>query len=307
MSKSIPFAAQGLDRAQPLRRDPGWLQQRLDDEASRFLPLWQLEILLRKEPDAAVGELAWARGELRSLAAPENVPILLGMAEGIAHFALDVSNLEKPAQALGLGETAQFVELRAIASQIPSQQAAIAAQARALVHWHARNGYCAACGSTTLPEQGGALRRCPECAAEHFPRTDPVVIAAVVSGDRCLLGRSAGWPEGMYSALAGFVEPGEKLEDALRREILEEANIRVGGVRYIASQPWPFPSSLMIGCIAQAETDAIRVDHSELEDARWFSRTQVTRALEAPTPELILPPPLAIAHHLIHHWARGED
>ena len=151
------------------------------------------------------------------------------------------------------------------------------------------------------------MRRCPDCALEHFPRTDPVVIGAVVRGDRCLLGRSRGWPDAMFSALAGFVEPGENLEEALRREVQEEAGIRVGAVHYVASQPWPFPCSLMIGCLAEAESEAIRIDPAELEAAEWFSRDEVRAALDGPTDRLILPPPVAIAHHLVRHWALGED
>jgi len=306
MKLAIPFAASGLDRAHLERSDSSWLSEQLADEASRFLPVYRLEILFRHKEPGPSQELAWARRELLSLAGPECIPILLGLADGVAHFAVDISNLEDPSRDLGLGDSAGFLDLRATAANVPAQEAAIAAQARSLIDWHARNRHCAACGAKTVPEQGGALRRCPECAAEHFPRTDPVVIAAVTMGERCLLGRSPGWPDAMFSALAGFVEPGENLEDALRREVQEEAGVRVGAVHYLASQPWPFPSSLMLGCIAEAHSDAITVDHRELEDARWFSRNEVKAALEAPTPNLVLPPPMAIAHHLIRRWALME-
>ena len=307
MKPAIPFAASGLDRAHLERSDSSWLSERLADEASRFLPVHRLEILFRQKEPGPSQELAWARRELLSLAGPECTPILLGLADGVAHFAVDISNLEDPSGDLGLGESAGFLDLRAIAANVPAQEAAIAAQARSLIDWHARTRHCAACGAKTVPEQGGSLRRCLECAAEHFPRTDPVVIAAVTMGERCLLGRSAGWPAAMFSALAGFVEPGENLEDALRREVQEEAGVQVGAVHYVASQPWPFPSSLMLGCIAEALSDAVTVDHRELEDARWFSRNEVKAALEAPTPELVLPPPMAIAHHLIRRWALMES
>lgn len=300
----IPFSGSGLDRAHVERRDPGWLAARLQDERSRFLPVWNLEMLVRTEEPR---ELAWARGALRQSADPGSPPILLGLRDDVAHFALDISNVTNPAEELGLGDSASFEDLRAMGALIPSGEAAIAAQARGLVEWHARSGHCSACGARTLSEHGGSLRRCPECSLEHFPRTDPVVIAVVVHGDRCLLGRSRGWPTAMYSALAGFVEPGENMEEALRREIREEAGIRVGAIEYIASQPWPFPCSLMIGCLAEALTETISLPDAELEAARWFTRKEVVAALDGPTADLILPPPVAIAHHLVRRWALGEE
>jgi NAD+ diphosphatase len=153
---------------------------------------------------------------------------------------------------------------------------------------------------------GGAHRVCFDCQAEHFPRTDPVAISLVVHGDRCLLGRSPGWPASMYSALAGFVEAGETLEEAVRREVLEEAGVRVGDVRYLRSQPWPFPSSLMLGCVADAETTEIRVDPAELDDARWFSRDALRAAIEGRRADLAVPPPFAIASLLIRAWVAGQ-
>jgi NAD+ diphosphatase len=154
---------------------------------------------------------------------------------------------------------------------------------------------------------GGIQRRCPDCAAEHFPRTDPVAIAAVVRGDRCLLGRGPGWPDTMYSALAGFVEPGETIEEAVRREVCEESGVVVGAVRYVKSQPWPFPSSLMIGCIAQAETEELTIDRTELVDARWFSLDEIRAALAGKPGPLFVPPPFAIANHLIRAWVEERE
>ena len=301
--ETIPFAGPGLDRAQRERRDPDWLRDRLGDERSRFLPIWNLELLVQGE---ASPRLAFARTALRDHCAPECDPVFLGLSGDVAHFALDLSHLEDPAASLELGDTASFHDLRAVGGRLEASEAALAAHARGLVDWHARNGHCSACGAKTLAEAGGGQRRCPECAAEHFPRTDPVVIAAVTRGERCLLGRSAGWPDAMFSALAGFVEPGEDIEAALRREVFEEAGIRVGRVEYRASQPWPFPCSLMIGCWAEAESDAITIDPLELEAAHWFERAEVRAALGGPTPELILPPPVAIAHHLLREWALNE-
>jgi NAD+ diphosphatase len=189
---------------------------------------------------------------------------------------------------------------------LPAADAAIAAHARTLIDWHARHRHCAACGGHTRSVLGGANRVCFDCQAEHYPRTDPVAIAVVVRGDRCLLGRGPGWPEKMFSALAGFVEAGESLEDAVRREVLEEAGVRVGRVTYLASQPWPFPCSLMLGCVAQAESEAIAIDPAELEEARWFSRDALGAALAGRRDDLGAPPPFAIAHHLIRAWVESD-
>ena len=219
------------------RRDRAWLDARLADPASRYLPVWQTKPLLKREPRA----LAWAKREFfEDLETPE--PVFLGSGDGVAHFAIDVSAAEKPEVAFGIADVASFDDLRAAVALLPAADAAIAAHARTLVDWHARHRHCAACGGHTRSVLGGANRVCFDCQAEHFPRTDPVAIAVVVRGDQCLLGRGPGWPAKFFSALAGFVEAGESLEDAVRREVLEEAGVRVGRVHYLASQPWPFPS-----------------------------------------------------------------
>jgi NAD+ diphosphatase len=232
--------------------------------------------------------------------------VLLGLREGIAHFAVDVSPLAEPEQTLGVAGVAKFQEPRAIAALLPVGEGGILAQARSLVDWHVRHRFCSTCGARTKSGEGGYQRACPDCSAQHFPRTDPVVIMLVARGDACLLGRQAAWPPRMFSALAGFVEPGETLEEAVRREVLEEAGIEVAGVRYHSSQPWPFPASLMIGCIAEAASEAIRIDPGELSEARWFSRDEIKQALAQPgTGDLFVPPPMAIAHHLIRAFAEG--
>ena len=231
-------------------------------------------------------------------------------AEPDSYDTVDVSKLEDPAEELGLGDAAHFTDLRAIASQLPGEDAATAAQARSLVDWHQRHRYCAACGGPSASADAGYQRRCAQdtCAAEQFPRTDPVAIMLVTLGERCLLGRQSGWPPGMFSALAGFLEPGETLEECVRREVSEEAGIEVAGVRYRFSQPWPFPSSLMLGCEAEASSEKISVDLEELEEARWFERTAVSEALRSPPgPDgLWLPPPMAIAHQLVRAWIEGD-
>jgi NAD+ diphosphatase len=205
----------------------------------------------------------------------------------------------------------KLIDLRSIAAGglVPPDEASMLGSAKALMHWHARRRFCSNCGQLTEVAAGGWRRECPACKMHHFPRTDPVVIMLAVEGDACLLGRQPRFPRGMYSALAGFLEPGETMEAAVRREIHEEAGVACGEVRYFASQPWPFPSSLMIGCFAQALSRAFSVDHVELEDARWFSREEAMALLERRHPEgLTAPIPMAIAHHLLKRWAfEGVD
>ena len=261
--------------------------------------------------------LAWARGGDWLERAGE--PVLLGLDGGGARFAVDVSDLPEPVAAsfdLGSGPgsgpgsspgsspsfSVEFLGLRTAAPSLPAGDAAIAAQARSLVSWHERHPFCPACGAATRLRNGGSSRACPSCGAEHFPRTDPVVIVVVSRGDRALLGRSGRFAGNLYSALAGFMEPGESVEEAVRREVAEEAGIRVGTVRYVFSQPWPFPASLMIGCLAEGLSEEIALDPEELEDARWFSRDELAEALAGRSDVLSVPQPLAIAHHLIRAW-----
>jgi NAD+ diphosphatase len=189
---------------------------------------------------------------------------------------------------------------------VPPDQLSAIAVAKSLVNWHQRHGYCANCGTRTGMTEAGWKRECPNCKAEHFPRTDPVVIMLVTSGEKCLMGRQKHFAPGMYSCLAGFVEAAETIEDAVRREILEESGIRCTDVNYYMTQPWPYPSSLMIGCTARATSEDIVVDHSELEDARWFDRDEVALMVKRQHPDgLAGPHPFAIAHHLLGRWARA--
>ncbi|MDB5511296.1 MAG: diphosphatase [Enterovirga sp.] len=202
----------------------------------------------------------------------------------------------------------QASDLRSIAIQglVAPAELGMLAQAKSLLGWHARHRFCAHCGSPTASASAGLRRDCPACKTQHFPRTDPVSIMLVARGEFCLLGRQARFVPNSYSCLAGFISPGETIEDAVRREVLEEAGIRVGQVRYVASQPWPFPSSLMIGCICEATSQDITIDRDELEDARWFSRDEVALMLERRHPDgLITPPPMAIANHLMRAWLNG--
>lgn len=252
-------------------------------------------------------------GRASAFVPPERVPaaalterVLLGLLDG----APVIGAWLDPAAVDGLRADPAFLvtDLRSVATQglVPPGEAGALAQAKSLLLWHARHRFCANCGAPTAPGQAGLRRDCAACGAQHFPRTDPVTIMLVSHGDRCLLGRQARFVAGSYSCLAGFVSPGETIEDAVRREVLEEAGILVGRVRYLLSQPWPFPSSLMIGCLAEALDDAITLEREELEDGRWFSRQDAALMLERTHPDgLITPPPMAIAHHLIRAWVEG--
>jgi NAD+ diphosphatase len=305
LSQMNVFSGNPLDRAQCERLDDAWLAEKAANSTSRFLPLWRLDVLVKKNG----GGLAWARRALVDKAGPDISPILLGMRDGIAHFAVDVSSLADPAGALGLDSVAEFLDVRGVAGQLELEDSGIVAQARALVDWHATHPFCARCGQATEVAQGGAMRRCTKCSAEHFPRVNPVVIMLVVRGDQCLLGRQAAWPRGMYSTLAGFIETGETIEEAVRREVKEESGILVGAVSYHSSQPWPFPSSLMIGCIAEATSEDITIDPHEIDDARWFPRELVERACrnETTAAELFLPPSMAIGRRLCDVWVGLES
>jgi NAD+ diphosphatase len=199
-----------------------------------------------------------------------------------------------------------LTDLRTIAAQglVAPPLVGILGQAKSLMGWHARHRFCPNCGAPTRLAAAGWRRECDACKAQHFPRVDPVVIMLAVDGEYCLLGRQARFPKGMYSCLAGFLEAGETIEDAVRREILEESGIATGRVAYLASQPWPFPSSLMLGCLAQAITREVEIDRIELEDARWFSREEAAAMLAGRHPGgLSAPQKMAIAHHIVRAWA----
>ena len=234
--------------------------------------------------------------------------VLLGIGEGRAHFALDASGMPPAA-----GAENATADVRGLAAAIAGPDAAILAEARSVLDWHARHRFCAQCGTPSAISSGGWGRRCPNCRAHHYPRVDPVVIMLAVNGERCLLGRGRRRVGTRYSCLAGFMEPGETIEEAVRREILEELGIRVGRVRYLASQPWPFPSTLMMGLLAEAVSDEITIDPEELAEARWFERAEVQAMVERsrtddPIPGVAtLPPPLAIGHQLARRWAFGVD
>lgn len=207
----------------------------------------------------------------------------------------------------GEADFSPTVRSRTVATELPAEEVALYGTARSLLHWHGRHPFCSACGSRTSPEKAGWARRCGSCDAEHFPRVDPVVIMLAEHRGRVLVGRQYSWPKGSYSALAGFIEPGETIEEAVRREIKEEAGVAVHSVRYVMTQPWPFPSSLMIACIAQADDDALTLDETEIEHALWADAAGVRAALaKDPGAPFIPPPPMAVAWHLLKHWLDGQ-
>lgn len=286
---TIAFAGAGLDRADHLRSDPEAMAGLMDWRA-RLLRLDGLDPVI--DPD---GNLGW--GTLAD-AAEDAELVFLGLAQGKACFA-EVS----PAL---LGSVAPAnPRLWAAMSALESAELATYGTARALVDWHARHRYCARCGNPTVLAKGGWQRSCTNqvCKAEHFPRVDPVTIMLVEHDGRLLLGRQPRFPPRRFSALAGFVEPGESIEEAVAREVKEEAGVTVRDVTYVGSQPWPFPSSLMIGCHSHAEGAELEVDKTELEEADWFTREEVAYAMGgAEDGRFIAPPPQAIAHHLLKWW-----
>ena len=283
--RQFAFQHPGLDRAEHLREDAEALQRHwpgarvlvLDDEGNA---------LFDGEEDAPR-----FRTGGQQAAGPDDA-VFLGLDEdGSAWFAMDARRLPEP--------PATRLDLRSAALRWPAQSASAYAQARALLHWQARNRFCGACGTATVLQRGGFLARCPACGLEHYPRTDPAIIVAVSDGDRLLLGRQASWPAKRWSVLAGFLEPGESLEQTVAREVMEEAGVRIRSARYLASQPWPFPAALMLGFSAEADPQPVSVG-AELEDARWFTADEI-RAQVA-SGEMIASPRLSISRWLIEDW-----
>ena len=299
------FAANPLDRGEAERRDEEWIEAQAQDPKSQFLPFSNLNVLLGDDPGPTLG---WLSLDGIPSDGTTSTPTMLGMMDGATHFAIEVN--EDAAAFIEDWTGMRFEDCRAAGETLPGPEGGIVAQARAQLDWHRRHRFCSVCGKPSEKRRGGQMRFCPACKAQHFPRTDPVVITVVEDkdGDRCLLGQSRGRLQRMrmYSALAGFMDQGEAIEEAVAREIMEEAGIQVKNVRYHSSQPWPFPSSLMIGCIAEAATTDINMDAEEMTDVQWFSRSEVLLALEGKSEKLAVPAPLAIAHHLIKTWAYGE-
>ena len=307
-AETVTFGGSGLHRAAELRKQP----ERVADlwRTGVVLPLWRGRPLLNE--GLRLGLLASAE----PLAGRLENAVFLGKDDGRGVFAQDVSGWVPEDLVQGqtgffdtsvqrhpeLADTFGFHDLRAVMAGLAPRDAELAATARALFEWHRSHGFCASCGAKSDMTHAGWQRSCPSCKAQHFPRTDPVVIMLITQGNQLLIGRGPTWPEGMYSLLAGFMEPGETIEAAVRREVFEETGVRVGAVGYLASQPWPFPASLMIGCHGRAESSEITLDPEELQDARWISREDMAQALAGNHPQIRPSRKGAIAQFLISNW-----
>ncbi|MEJ2298119.1 MAG: NAD(+) diphosphatase [Woeseiaceae bacterium] len=287
------FAGAFVDRSGERRKDKNWLSEALFSPDARFVPVWGDRCLAGGDPPAAA---LLDRSTIGELIRHDNV-VFLGLFRNQPAFAVAVDPASD-APFAGLGE---FRDLRYLGTVLPPDEANLIAHARALVLWHSATLYCSKCGSAAHPDASGNMRRCsnPDCNQQIFPRTDPAIIVLVTHGDRCLLGRQQTWPEGRYSTIAGFVEPGESVEDAVRREVYEETNVRVGEVRYHSSQPWPFPSALMLGFVGDAISTDVRLNDGELEDARWFTRDELRSG------EAGLPFRISIARRLVDYFLNG--
>ena len=313
--KKMGFTQNPLDRISDKRDDAVFMALLLARADAKAL------VIARDMPVLAANELLFPVATTQEFGEVSE-EVFLGLWDGIPIFAIlltdDSSEVLEVADEGGLLDT-RIIRLKArhdlalndtrslaINHEIPAEMLGILAQAKAVLHWNATHRFCGRCGGLTVQAASGWRRDCPHCDSQHFPRTDPVVIMLAVDGERCLLGRQPRFPKGMYSCLAGFLESGETLEDAVRRELFEEAGIRVGEVQYLGSQPWPFPASLMMGAIAQATTSEIKLDTDELEDARWFSKDEARSLLIGTHSDgLNSPVDMAIAHHILKAWVEG--
>jgi NAD+ diphosphatase len=302
------YAGGRLDRAGLRRRDRDWIERLLADPRSRFVPVWrQQSFILQAEMPAPAVLSAETAGDLIRAAAEIALLGLEGDPDsGTAYFAIELSNLEAPEAHPTLSNVGRFADIRSVGPLLGQQEGQLLAYARGILHWHNRHRFCGVCGSPTVSEEAGHQRRCANaaCNAVHFPRTDPAVIMAVTDGERLLLGRQASWPPGMHSVLAGFVEPGESLEEAVAREVKEEVGIVVEDVRYHSSQPWPFPSSIMLGFTARATSTEIHLSPEEIAQAAWYTREQLRASPENET--FRLPRRDSIARRLVEDWIKGE-
>ncbi|WP_040819201.1 NAD(+) diphosphatase [Litoreibacter arenae] len=315
LAETVTFGGSGLDRAAHLRGDAAALAELLAKPDTGVLPFWHGKPLIagqgRDRP-------AWQAVDHPVFEQADEEPIFLGLDDGVARFCRDISCWE-PDEALetlhqfldpseqhypGMPEDERFSELRAIMTHLSPRDAELVTMAKAIGSWHEIHGFCARCGAKSEISMAGWQRECTVCRAHHFPRTDPVVIMLITHGNSVLMGRSPGWPEGMYSCLAGFVEPGETIEAAVRRETFEESGVRVGAVEYLSSQPWPFPASMMMGCRGHALSTEITIDPTEIEDAIWVTREEMMETFAGNNPKMKPARKGAIAHFLLLNWLR---
>jgi len=296
-----------LDRAAARRHDAAWLAERLADPATRILPVWRERNLIRHGGEQAPAPAWVAPATAIALAGDGAEFVLLGVEGETAHFALSLSHLDEAVALEAIGPHGALAELRAIGALLPEGDAAMLAYGRAITTWHNRHRFCGVCGHPTRSEDGGHMRRCTNeaCGAQHFPRTDPAVIMAIEYDNKLLLARQFSWPEGMFSVLAGFVEPGESLEETVARETWEEAGIRVADVRYHSSQPWPFPASIMLGFTARALSGDARAAEADIETIGWYDRDFLRHSPEDTS--FKLPSRHSIARRLVDDWIDAGD
>ncbi|WP_299673650.1 NAD(+) diphosphatase [uncultured Roseobacter sp.] len=313
-AETVTFGGSGLDRAGEIRLDCAAVGAAAGAAETRAILFWRGKPLIQMTDPA---ELVRLPMDHPVLAEASEERILLGREEGAYRFACDLSGWtpdDLDEAALGgfldpseqrhpqLADTMAFLELRRVMTWLTPRDAELAATGKAVFGWHETHRFCSRCGAQSDMSQAGWQRRCPVCAGTHFPRTDPVVIMLITRGNSVLMGRSPGWPDGMYSLLAGFVEPGETLEAAVRREVFEETGVKVGPVTYLSSQPWPFPASLMFGCAGEAISDSITIDPVEIEDALWVGREEMMTVFSGKHPKIKPARRGAIAHFLLENW-----
>lgn len=300
------FGETGLDRMSDRRGDADWLAGLLQSPQALFLPVWRSRSFVDQSASEAPRAAHLSAAEIAELAEEGAEFIFLGFRDNVPFFSVDLSHVDEPDAHPALTGKGEFADIRDVSLFMPREEGGMLAYARAIAHWHSTHRFCGRCGSPTEVREAGHVRQCtnPDCNAQHFPRTDPAVIMLVHRGDRVILGRKKGWPEGRYSILAGFVEPGETLEGAVIREVMEEVGVPVASVRYHSSQPWPFPANLMLGYFAEAQSETLRICDDELEDARWFTRAELMEeALEFRRQ----PTAVSIARRLLAEWVTGEE
>jgi NAD+ diphosphatase len=300
------FSFTPLDRSHRMRREEAALALARSHPEARVVPVWRsMSLVVSGDVTAAAMPALLELAELTAHPEAAASLVLLGQREGVPYFACDVSWVEQPADLPAICRYGgEFVDLRQVGAVLPADEGALLAYARAMMSWHRRSRFCGSCGAPTESRQAGHVRTCTSCGDEQFPRSDPAVIMLVHDdAGRCLLARQTSWPSRVYSALAGFVEPGESLEAAVAREVHEETGVRVTEATYHSSQPWPFPSSIMLGFFARAQVGEILIDPEEIEDAQWFAREQLRELVERR--ELRLPAPLSIARRLVEDWLQG--
>ena len=293
------FAASPLERLNIEVDNEAFLDEKLNAETSLLIPLWRGDPLIVNNQAAFLS--ATARSEF-----PAGARIVyLGALKGAAYFGIDASSASETPDAAPFADLGEYMPIRMAASAVSRDDIAIIGHARWLLEWHRKHGFCAVCGTATDMASGGAKRQCPSCQTEHFPRTDPVAIVLAVHDDACLLGRGPEWPAGMVSALAGYIEPAETPEEAAKRELFEEAGVTLTDVRYQFSQPWPFPTTLMMGFIADAADRTLTLDEREIAEAHWVPKTEIQAMLAGePREDLVLPPKFTIARQLVERWVQ---